>query len=763
MTQPVPWNVALILPAEAEIALLADLSRRRDAKIIGVIDPTGNAVGTTIAEVMGIPIFVGPDAPALKGADYWVYPPGQPDALPLVAAAARLGYAPLPTSEFLRLLAPPPLTAIVARPAPRHFERLERETESVHRTLSRIEEALHRESLLRWLLALATRAVGATAGSIMLYDEKARQLYIACAYGLSEGTLHATRQTLGHGIAGRVAEQLRAELVLSRPATDTPRDRPDIAAAISAPLVHEGRLLGVINVSVGAGDHRLGEDDLATIDRLAGRLGLILNRFLGLQRAREGESFRETDRQLQEIMQPPLPLAGILTGWVDALARRLGASQLALALICEDGTLLAAENRPDGNPRCEHRPLDDPAWNEVLQTGRPLVVRELSAAERPAGGRWTLFCLPVGTPPQAILAAGFPTAVEAHRFHDVSGEVVYLLEKRLPELVSRFTQRDRLERFAALTAALTEIAAADPDSQPFGASPLDLLADAARRLTGADEAHVVSGFDDLGAPRVPPGHTPPASPWFADAARLLAEARHGGWRTTVLSDTPEPRLHETTLLAVAAGPEEGAPGLLLSGKQRLHPLDGAVFTEFDAELAGRLARLLPTLLREREPAPRPAVLQIVADDDAPAPPAASTTTATGSDIACQREELLVEILRREMDRCDRYHGAFSLTALRATGASPWDEAAAAAVAGRLAGVVRSSDFVSSLADGTLVVLAPEENNLVSHFERRLAAMVRDLMDDPTLPLTVGHVLYPGHHDEPRTVLAAAISALSHVK
>ena len=188
-------------------------------------------------------------------------------------------------------------------------------------------------------------------------------------------------------------------------------------------------------------------------------------------------------------MQSPLPLAGILAGWVDALARRLGASQLALALICEDGTLLAAEHRPGGEPRCEHRPLDDPAWNEVLQTGRPLVVRELKTAERPGGGGWTLFCLPVGTPPQAILAAGFPTAVEAHRFHDVSGEIVYLLEKRLPELVSRFTQRDRLERFAALTAALTEIAAADPDAQPFGASPLDLLADAARRLTGADEAH----------------------------------------------------------------------------------------------------------------------------------------------------------------------------------------------------------------------------------------------------------------------------------
>ena len=34
----------------------------------------------------------------------------------------------------------------------------------------RIEEALDRESLLRWLLGLATRATGASSGSIMLFD-----------------------------------------------------------------------------------------------------------------------------------------------------------------------------------------------------------------------------------------------------------------------------------------------------------------------------------------------------------------------------------------------------------------------------------------------------------------------------------------------------------------------------------------------------------------------------------------------------------------
>ena len=79
---------------------------------------------------------------------------------------------------------------------------------------------------------------------------------------------------------------------------------------------------------------------------------------------------------------------------------------------------------------------------------------------------------------------------------------------------------------------------------------------------------------------------------------------------------------------------------------------------------------------------------------------------------------------------------------------------------RLAGAVRSSDFVSSLADGTLVVLAPEETHSVSRLERRLAAMVRELLDDPALSLSAGRAIYPGRHDEPRAVLAAATAALS---
>lgn len=761
MERPPLWLVALAVPGEQEVSLLAELSRRRDCRVVGVVDPTGEAIGTTIAEVMGIPVHAAADAEPLRQAHYLIHPAVCPGLDRLIAAADRLGLVPVSSQDFQRLLEPPPPTVQTARPLPPHSDRLERETETIHRTLSRIEEVLHRESLLRWLLSLATRAVGASTGSIMLHDEKSEELYIAFAHGLSEATIHATRLARGQGIAGRVAERLRAELVRHRPADAGPRDRPDIAAAISAPLLHEGRLLGVLNVSVAIGERLLDEDDLATIDRLARRISLILHRFLGIQQASEGQRFQTLDRRLQTGMRGGDPLGAILQGWAAALRESAGSSRLSLALVCEDGSLLAADDQRDAAANLEHVPPANPAWREVLASGRPLVVRETAGeggrGDAPAGA-WTVFYLPVGRPgPQAILTAGFGDAPAAHRFHDLSGEICYLLEKRLPELVSRFIQQDRLERFADLVQTLAEIAAAA--ARP--AEALSLLRDAARRLTGAEEVQLVGSLTGDRPVLIGPGDESPAPAWLsAQATRLLADAAPAGWRSTLIEQPPaagaqEQQTHaHLTLLAVVAEAGRPAPGLLLRGKRRLHALDGAVFSAFDAELAGRLARLLPTLAAAAAE-PQPAVLQIVAGAEEPpaeAPPLAEAAAA-------QRQELLLSILRREMDRCDRYHTTFSLTAWRPLPPAAWTPAQARRLAETLSAQARSSDYVTWHDCGCLIVLAPEDTQAAPRLARRLGAVLREQGGDSAQALSAAQVLYPGRHDDAGSLLAALLADL----
>ena len=75
MSDIVKWPVVLVCPGEEELTLLADLSARRDAKILAVVDPDGFSVGASLAEVMGLPILrhLGELEPG--SAEYLIHPP----------------------------------------------------------------------------------------------------------------------------------------------------------------------------------------------------------------------------------------------------------------------------------------------------------------------------------------------------------------------------------------------------------------------------------------------------------------------------------------------------------------------------------------------------------------------------------------------------------------------------------------------------------------------------------------------------------------
>jgi GAF domain-containing protein len=767
MEHPVLWSIALVRPGEREVALLADLVQRRDVRVLGVLDPGAEAEGTAIAELLAIPVYADLEAGELRRADYLVYPTGDMQAEALVRDAESRGFTPISSRDFARLLSPVTLETKALPRAPESFEHLERETESIHRTLSRIEEALERESLLRWLLSLATRAVGATSGSIMLRDESSDELYIAFAYGLSEATMHRTRVQAGEGIAGRVARSQQSEIVKGRQEDELQRDRPEITSAICAPLLWESELLGVLNVSTASGDRELDDEDLATVDRLARRLSLILHRFLGLQRAQAGILFREMDSQLRSLVQESADIETILAAWSGNLALRLQAVRCGLAVLCADGSLLVAEGTEDGRTSSRHESLENDAWRDVLQTGSPLVVRQSEAGpDQPAG--LTVFYLPVGKDPvRAVLTLVFTSAARAHRFHDVSGEILYLLEKRLVELISRVQQRDRLERLTALTTALADLAAFPP-GDPRAADRF--LLESARRLCGARRAFLATGLVQ-GEARLEGDDVPDDPAWLAEAGRLLAIAQQRGWTVTLLSDRNEPRLEESCLLTVTAGSDASVPGLLLYGKQKLHPLDGAVFTEFDAELAQRLAHLVSSGPGGRDtptsPQMSPAAQEPPDGSQPPVPavlieaPPSAGTAGEPRDTASARapREVLLETLRREMDRCDRYHTTFALVAFRPASPASWDEGQAQKLVDLLRSRVRSSDVVTWLPDGTLLLIAPEDVQAVSRLERRLVGEIRKLAGSGVPALAAGHSVYPGRHDDPQLLLEATIGAL----
>jgi len=757
----IKWPVVLACPGENELSLLAELSARRDARIVAVVDPAGHSVGAGLAEVMGLALIRDLSEMPAGSAAYLVHPPLDEQVSQLVDAAPEFGLEPVPAREFTAMISGPKL-APAPQPAPaspkpgsgvdlppdqvagerstaakRDHDLLELETAAIHRTLSRIEEALDREALLRWLLSLATRATGATSGSIMLFDDRSEDLYVAFAYGLSQHTMHSARARLGEGVAGRVAATRTAELITDNQQPGTRRDRSSIQQAICAPIVWDNQVLGVVNVSTNEGDSNLDRSALATIESLTHRFGMILDRFLGLQSVRNNELFRNIEAELNRDTGQPQALAGTLCDWARDLRDVSGAENVRLEVLTADGDLFWADADDTGY---ESPPHPDKA--EVLSSGRPLVLRpeeRLGAGPEDEAREATAFYLPVGRDPlRALLSLEFASAARAHQFHGVSSEIIFLVNRHLTGFLDRAATADQVDRLTILATALSDLAAC-----AGGDVARERTLAAARRLTGASKAVLLTGINDA------PAEAEELNDEDAlrrEAVRLLDEAGKSGWRTTVLESSGSSR--SRSLLVVPLDDCNPFPGLVLLDKRRLHPLDGATFTEFDALFARRLLPLLQ-VPADDPPQITTSDTEAIVDKLTPEPPKEQIVSAL-------TRETLAGILQQEMDRCDRYHTMLGVAAFRMT---TGHDISLHDLVVEIDRRLRSSDHAGCLEDGTILVIVPEDIQSLPRLQKRVSEVLKQLTGGQDLGILSSSRVYPGGGDSPEQLIDAVLGAL----
>ncbi|MBU2500770.1 GAF domain-containing protein [bacterium] len=729
MADIIKWPVIFACPGEEDLPLLADLAARSDAQIVAVADRDRSSLGAGLAEVMGLTV-IGDLAEVPAGqARYLIYPRLDDEVAAFVDLAPEFGLEALPVSRFTHLIADPSLRR--PDPAPRSrkhpdHEALETETAAIHRTLSRIEEALDREALLRWLLGLAARATGGASGSIMLLDPASEELYVAFAHGLSQQTMHRTRVRLGEGIAGRVARNRQAEMITSNQHPGARRDRSAAAAAVCAPLVWDGRLLGVLNISAAPDQGGLNPDALSVIESLSHRFGMILDRFLRIQMVKDGDLFRAVEDDLTSRSRDPEALASTLSRWAEGLGRVAGADSASLSVLTGDGDLLVAD---PGGHRYES-PLD-PVKAEVLAEARARVLRPGDLADRDPVDTLreaTIFHLPVGRDPApALFTVAFNSAARAHHFQTISGEIMNLISRHLRDYLERVALVDQVDRLTTLATSLSDLALGTE-----GPPEQDRVLGAACRLTGAGKAYLLlrdpqqdilgddGGPDDL---------------LRREAGRLLGAIGQRGWQATTIGvedlqggEGSGPR---RSLLVVPLQRNAPFPGLVLIDKERLHPLDGWSFSEFDALF---VRRLLPFLEWRRRQ---------TGEGEARAPvPSAPTPAPQPQAPAVLPAPELQAVLRREMDRCDRYHTCLGLAAFRLewTGDQPLD---LSGLVRDLEPYLRSSDYVFPHRDDTVLVLVPEDVQSLPKLQDRVEGIIRRLSGRQDLTLRSAARPYPG--------------------
>ncbi len=222
--------------------------------------------------------------------------------------------------------------------------------------LNEISSALHSVHDLRELLQLLVQSIaeelGAERASLMLIDERQKELSIIASVGIEPEVARNVKVRLGEGIAGWVAEH--GELVFAANIQEDPRfsyhpDRSYVSDSfISAPLVlsvpikmqHE--VIGVININNKKGGGSFTADDTQLVTTLAGQSAVAITNAVTLEKLLDANrELKETNFQTVTVLAEALEAKDAVTGnhsermirYAEAVALRLGLGERETELL----------------------------------------------------------------------------------------------------------------------------------------------------------------------------------------------------------------------------------------------------------------------------------------------------------------------------------------------------------------------------------------------------------------------------------------------
>ena len=128
-----------------------------------------------------------------------------------------------------------------------------KELAALYRAISKVNSETSHDLICETALRAALELVGGDRGSIMLLDERKEFLRIANALGVRGGVISATRQKVGDGVAGWVAQYgqpifLNGEAAADERFRDPTALTDRVNAAVCVPLNWGGQSVGVMSL-----------------------------------------------------------------------------------------------------------------------------------------------------------------------------------------------------------------------------------------------------------------------------------------------------------------------------------------------------------------------------------------------------------------------------------------------------------------------------------------------------------------------------------
>jgi signal transduction histidine kinase/DNA-binding response OmpR family regulator len=183
------------------------------------------------------------------------------------------------------------------------------ELNTIHEASSALSSTADPPRLLKHVLELARRVVGAQYGSILMFDPDERVLIVEAALGQNAGQVIAMRVDLEDSIAGKVATSGKAILIRNVETDDhfARRNRPQFEtnSLIAAPLKTPNRILGVICLSDREDQEAFTTDDLRLLETLGAQAAMAVQDARHYQeltlRLNEVTTLHELSKRLAEV------------------------------------------------------------------------------------------------------------------------------------------------------------------------------------------------------------------------------------------------------------------------------------------------------------------------------------------------------------------------------------------------------------------------------------------------------------------------------
>ncbi len=232
--------------------------------------------------------------------------------------------------------------------------------QALHEVVESVNLTVDPDELFSRMLEIAMGVTGADGGSLMLLDPEAAELRIRVAIGVEPELWNKIRVPLGEGIAGQVAADARPLKVRGRAGREDfrlVRTRMDVESALCVPLVHEGVVLGVLNLHHGTRADAFDDDDLEFAEQLGKLDAQIIAQTQERDELRRQASRYEAVRAVRETLSGTQGLDRRLEDLCERVAALLGggiatvylhdesAEQLRLAATSLEGGGLGGDYR----------------------------------------------------------------------------------------------------------------------------------------------------------------------------------------------------------------------------------------------------------------------------------------------------------------------------------------------------------------------------------------------------------------------------------